>query len=186
VRELLRYGEETAGALMTTNFVAVPLAATASEALKALQGAVQSNTVVYIYVLDPQGVLKGVISIRSLLRATPETKISDIMKPEPLTVPPGMDQEEVTRIVRRYNLDAIPVTDANAGFWGGDRRHDPPVAAEEAGEDLLKMAGAGRSVFADKAASGAVAASAADGASSSVASTSGSRASTPGSPPFIP
>lgn len=151
VRELLRYGEETAGALMTTNFVAVPLGANATEALKALQGAVQSNTVVYVYVLDPSGVLKGVLSIRSLLRASPDTRIADIMKTEPVTVPPEMDQEEVARIVRRYNLDAIPVTDANGRLLGVVTADTIlQVVAEEAGEDLLKMGGAGGlNMFAD-------------------------------------
>jgi len=151
VRELLRYGEKTAGALMTTNFVAVPVTATATEALKALQGAVQSNTVVYIYVVDASGVLKGVLSIRSLLRASPETRITDIMKPDTVTVLPQMDQEEVALIVRRFTLSAVPVTDANGRLLGVVTADTIlQVVAEEAGEDLLKMGGAGGlNMFAD-------------------------------------
>ncbi|MCC6740068.1 MAG: magnesium transporter [Planctomycetia bacterium] len=151
VKELLRYGEQTAGALMTTNFVAVPAGATAAEALKALQGAVRSNTVIYTYVTDASGVLKGVFSIRELLKARPETPIAEFMKTEVLSVPPGMDQEEVARIVRRYTLEAIPVIDASERLLGVVTADTIlQVVAEEAGEDLLKMAGAGGlNVFAD-------------------------------------
>lgn len=151
VRELLRYGEETAGALMTTNFVAVPVGATAAEALKALQGAVRSNTVIYTYAVDAAGVLKGVFSIRELLKATPETPIADFMHAEVLTVAPGMDQEEVARIVRRYTLEAIPVIDENGRLLGVVTADAIlQVVAEEAGEDLLKMGGAGGlNIFAD-------------------------------------
>ncbi|NUN49827.1 MAG: magnesium transporter [Candidatus Brocadiae bacterium] len=151
VKELLRYGEETAGALMTTNCVSVRLDATAAEGLKTLQGAVQANTVVYVYVVDAAGVLRGVLSIRSLLRAAAETGISEIMKAEPITVPPEMDQEEVARIVKRYSLEAVPVTDPQGKLLGvvtAEAIMD--ILEQEAGEDLLKMAGAGGvNVFAD-------------------------------------
>jgi magnesium transporter len=151
VRELLRYGEETAGALMTTNLVAVLSDATAAEGLKTLQGAVRADTVVYIYVVDAMGTLKGVLSIRALLKAGPEAKIADIMRSELITVPPEMDQEEVARLVKRYGLEAVPVVDAQGKLLGVVTAESVmSVLEQEAGEDLLKMAGAGGvNVFAD-------------------------------------
>lgn len=152
VKPLLHYGEKTAGSLMTTNFVAVPVGATATEALKALQGAVQSNTVVYIYVLDPQGIIKGVLSLRTLLKAGPDARIADIMTHDMISIPSGMDQKEVVKLVKRYSLQAAPVVDEQHRMLGVVTLDSlMEVLEEEAGEDLLKMAGAGgASVFTDK------------------------------------
>lgn len=143
VKPLLHYGEQTAGALMTTNFIAVPVTATAAEAVKALQGAVQSNTVIYIYPIDSNAVLKGVLSLRTLLRASPDTKIADIMTTDPITLPSGMDQEEVVRIVKRYSLQAVPVVDPQDRILGVVTLDSlMEVMQQEAGEDMLRMAGA--------------------------------------------
>ncbi len=143
VKPLLHYGEETAGVLMTTNYIAVPVTATAAEALKALQGAVQSNTVIYLYAVDQKGVLKGVLSLRTLLKALPGDKVTDIMTHDTISVPSGMDQEEVVKIVKRYSLQAVPVVDEQQRMLGVVTLDSlMSVMEAEAGEDMLRIAGA--------------------------------------------
>ena len=98
--------------------------------------------VFYVYVVDETGKLVGVVSLRKLLLVPPYTRLSEIMETEVIRVNTGVDQEEVARLVARYNILAIPVVDKEdklAGIITVDDVID--VIREEATEDMLKMAG---------------------------------------------
>ena len=112
VRELLGYPEDTAGGIMTTEFVAVPEHLTAGETIDRLrQLEPDAETIYYVYVTDDDGRLTGVLSLRDLIVAQPETRISEVMINEPVAVGALADQDEVAEVVAHYNLLAVPVVD---------------------------------------------------------------------------
>lgn len=142
VEGLLKYPEETAGGIMTPDFFSLTEDTTAQEAIAKLQQASDAEMVFYIYVTDKEGRLVGVISLRQLLLVPPHTPLKKIMATDVLSVNVEMDQEEVARMVARYNLLAIPVVNKEnklAGIITVDDIVD--VIREEATEDILKMAG---------------------------------------------
>ena len=142
VSELLSYPEESAGRIMTTDFLNLPESISAREAIQEVRKAVKSEMVFYLYVTDGQGRLTGVLSLRELVTASDETPLSDIMSRDVVKVQTSTDQEEVARMVSRYDLLAIPVVEDNdklAGIVTVDDVLD--VLREEATEDILKMAG---------------------------------------------
>ena len=142
VSELLSYPEDSAGRIMTTNFLNLPESISAREAIQEVRKAVKSEMVFYLYVTDGQGRLTGVLSLRELVTASDETPLSDIMSRDVVKVQTSTDQEEVARMVSRYDLLAIPVVEDNdklAGIVTVDDVLD--VLREEATEDILKMAG---------------------------------------------
>lgn len=142
VRRLLQYAPETAGGRMTTNFVAVPEEFTAGETMTALQGAVKAETVDSIYVVDDAQHLKGVCSLRELLTALPDTAVVQLMKRDPISVLPEVDQEHVAHLARRYNMRAVPVTSPDHVFLGVVTLNNVlDVVHQEAEEDILKLAG---------------------------------------------
>src|SRR4030066_639473 len=98
--------------------------------------------VFYVYVVNETGKLVGVVSLRKLLLVPPVTKLGAIMETEVIRVNTGVDQEEVTRLVARYNILAIPVVDKEDKLVGIITVDDViDVIREEATEDMLKMAG---------------------------------------------
>jgi magnesium transporter len=98
--------------------------------------------VFYVYVINDQQQLVGVLSLRQLLTVTPDTPLRDIMTTEVISVGTGMDQEEVAQQVARYNLLAVPVVDDNNRLVGIVTVDDViDVLREEATEDIYKMAG---------------------------------------------
>ncbi|HWE41067.1 MAG TPA: magnesium transporter [Gemmatimonadaceae bacterium] len=112
--QLLAYDPESAGGIMTTEFVSVAAAMTVEEALvavRALARAGRKEAMHAIYVTDEQGRLQGVMSIRELLAAPEGARVADIAWEEVVTVPPAADRSEVARVVREYDLVAIPVVD---------------------------------------------------------------------------
>ena len=159
LQALMQYDPRTAGGMMTTNFVAVPEDLTAAQTLRHIQGAVDAKTVEYVYVIAPQpsggaaagpgphppvqGRLIGLLTIRSLLMAHADIPVSTIMKTELVTTTPEIDRAEVSRIVERYNLRALPVVDAQRNLLGVIT-HDNVVDAvrQELEEDILRLAGA--------------------------------------------
>ncbi len=112
VQELLGYPEDTAGGIMTTEFVSVPEHLTASETIDRLRELEpDAETIYYVYVTDDDGRLVGVLSLRDLIVAPPATQISEVMIREPVAVGALADQDEVAEVVAHYNLLAVPVVD---------------------------------------------------------------------------
>ncbi len=112
VQELLAYPEDTAGGIMTTEFVAVPAHLTAAETIDRLRELEpDAETIYYVYVIDDDDRLVGVLSLRDLIVAQPETRIADVMIDEPVAVGVLADEDEVAEVVAHYNLLAVPVVD---------------------------------------------------------------------------
>ena len=145
VEELLGYDAETAGGIMLPDFIALKEETTAREATRALQkDYVDIEMPFYLYVTDDHDNLVGVISLRQLVVVPPETKLKSIMTTDVVSVQTETDQEEVAKIVARYNVLAVPVVDENNTLVGIVTVDDViDIIREEATEDILKMAGAG-------------------------------------------
>lgn len=119
VRELLAYGEETAGGLMTTDFITVSVDQTAGEVIEMLRRlAPPADQVYYLYVTDDDQKLIGTITLRGLIVADPATPVRDFLRPDPISVTLETDAEEVGRAIARYNLLALPVVDDEGRLQG--------------------------------------------------------------------
>jgi magnesium transporter len=119
IQELLGHEEDTAGGLMTNEFVAYPADMTVGEAtVRFRQDAKDIETVYYIYLMEESEKLAGVISLRELLMSDPEAKLSDVMETKVKTVNPEEDEKVVARIVAKYNLVALPVVDTRGVLLG--------------------------------------------------------------------
>jgi len=119
VRELLSYPEETAGGLMTTDFITVSPDQTAQEVIERLRKlAPSADQVYYLYVTDASGRLLGTLTLRGLIVADPSTAVRELTRPEPISVEVGVDAEEVAAAIARYNLLALPVVDAEGRMQG--------------------------------------------------------------------
>ncbi len=119
--QLLAYDPESAGGIMTTEFVSVAATMTVEEALfavRALARAGRKEAMHAIYVTDEQGRLQGVMSIRELLAAAEGARVDDIAWEEVVTVPPMADRSEVARVVREYDLVAVPVVNESDRIIG--------------------------------------------------------------------
>ncbi len=145
VEGLLRYDEQTAGGIMLPDFIALKEETTAREAIEALQkDYVDIEMPFYLYVVDDHGRLVGVISLRQLVVVPPHTRLKAIMATDVVSVQTNTDQEEVARIVARYNILAVPVVDESSKPVGIVTVDDViDIIRQEATEDFLKMAGAG-------------------------------------------
>ncbi len=143
IKELLVYGEDTAGGIMTTDFVALRKDITAYAAIEYLrENAPDAETIYYVYVMDKQGKLAGVISLRELIIAKPNILVEDIMSEKVISVNINDDQEEVAKLVSKYDFLAIPVTDIHGKLRGIITVDDIiDVIQEEATEDIYKFAG---------------------------------------------
>ena len=109
---LLAYPENTAGGMMTTEFVAVPADLTAGATIERLRELEpDAETIYYVYVVDADGRLVGVLSLRDLIVARPTTPIGEVMIEDPVTVDVLADRDDVAGVVARYNLLAVPVVD---------------------------------------------------------------------------
>ena len=116
---LLAYPEDTAGGMMTTEFVAVPAELTASQTIDRLRELEpDAETIYYVYVVDPGGRLVGVLSLRDLIVAPPATPIGEVMIDEPVAVAVDADRDDVASVVARYNLLAVPVVDGDGRLVG--------------------------------------------------------------------
>jgi len=142
VSRLMLYEEETAGRIMTTDFLALPEELTVEQAIQKVRGA-KEKEVFYIYVVDKRNHLVGVISLRQLILADPETPLREVMNPDVISVRADMDQEEVARIVARYDILAVPVVDEKNHLIGMVTVDDViNIIQDEATEDIYKMVGA--------------------------------------------
>ncbi|MFZ5571397.1 MAG: magnesium transporter [Thermodesulfobacteriota bacterium] len=145
VEDLLRYEDDTAGRIMVPDFIALEQEMTAREVIESLQKEhLDVEMPFYIYVVDEYEKLVGVISLRQLVVVPPNKKLKDFMTTEVISVRTDVDQEEVARMVARYNILAVPVVDESNRLVGIITVDDViDVFREEATEDMLKMAGAG-------------------------------------------
>ncbi len=142
VQDLLSYPEETAGRIMSPDFFALQEEVSAGEAVKALRSQQDVEMVFYLYVVDSRNHLLGVVSLRQLILAEPDRPLRSIMSTSVISVRTEQDQEEVARLVSRYNLLAVPVVDDQNRLVGIITVDDViDVLREEATEDFYKLAG---------------------------------------------
>ena len=144
VTALLAYEEDQAGGLMSPRFARVRPDMTADEAISYLhkQARERVETIYYVYVLDAQQRLVGVVSFRQLFEAPGSRKVRDLMQTEVVTVSEQMDQEDVGLLFARHSLLAIPVVDADRHMKGVVTVDDiVDVVQEEATEDIQKIGG---------------------------------------------
>jgi magnesium transporter len=145
VEDLLRYDDDTAGGIMVPDFIALKEDVTAREAIESLQKEHSDvEMAFYLYVVDEYGKLVGVSSLRQLVVVPPEKPLKEFMSTDVFSVRTDMDQEEVARIVARYDILAVPVVDDSNRLVGVVTVDDViDILRKEATEDILKMAGAG-------------------------------------------
>ncbi len=140
VMELLDHEEETAGRIMSPNFYALNENTNVSDAITAMQLEGDVESAFYLYVVDDQYLLKGVVSLRRVLFSRPNTPLKNIMTKDVIRVQTKTDQEEVARQVADYNLVAIPVVDSENKLVGVVTVDDViDVIDKEATEDIYKM-----------------------------------------------
>lgn len=144
VRPLLIHPDESAGGLMTSEYLALRRRMTAGEAIAALRAwQPEDESIYYLFVVDSQGRLCGVVSLRQLVVADPMALVGDIMDPEVISVLAGTDQEEVAQIISHYDLLALPVVDSEGRLIGVITVDDViDVMVEEATEDIQRLGGA--------------------------------------------
>ena len=143
VRRLASYPADSAGGIMTTEAVALPETMSAEHAVAELRRIGQEvEQVYYVYAVDASRRLTGVLSIRDLIFARPHQPLVLIKRTDVVSVPAGMDQEEVARVLRRHDYLALPVVDDDNKLLGIITADDlADVAEEEATEDIQKIGG---------------------------------------------
>ena len=145
IAEIMGYPEDSAGSLMNTEVFTLHESITAGDAIKTLQDQEDAEMVFYLYITDDDDRLVGVISLRVLTTTPSNTTLKDIMIKNVHSIRPETDQEEVARIVAQYNFLAVPVIDSDSHLLGIVTVDDVvDVIREEATEDFLQMAGAGK------------------------------------------
>jgi magnesium transporter len=142
VRRLEQYPPDTAGGIMTTEVTALPDHLTADQAIAELRRRRrEENQVYYVYTVDGDGRLTGVLSMRDLILSDADTKLAAIVR-KALAVDAGTDQEEVARQLRKHGYLALPVVDAERRVLGLITADDvADVVEEEATEDIQKLGG---------------------------------------------
>jgi len=143
--DLLKYPEESAGGIMTTEYISLPGDIPVEEAIARLREiAPEAETIYYVYVVDEGNHLIGVLSMRELIASADGTIISNIMRRNVISVDASLDQEEVARVVSKYDLLAVPVVDNEKRLLGIITVDDViDVMEQEATEDIYRLAGAG-------------------------------------------
>ncbi|GAB4279462.1 MAG: hypothetical protein Kow0056_12630 [Coriobacteriia bacterium] len=146
IRRLLGYREESAGGIMTSEVVAVTEDMTVADVIDYLrEDAPTGEDVYYIYVVDEERTLKGVINLRDLITSPPETKVSEIAERDVISVHVDDDQEDVAEVIAKYNLLAVPVVDELGIIQGIVTVDDAlEVLEEESAEDLALATGSSR------------------------------------------
>lgn len=146
IKELLEYDPDSAGGAMTPDVLAICDSLSVDEAIQAIRKqSPELETIYYVYVVDNDEKLLGVISMRDLLLSTPETQVNTIMKSQLLgMLQPNTDKEQAANIMAEYNLVALPVVDDENKLLGIVTHDDViDIIQAEATEDIQKMVGAG-------------------------------------------
>lgn len=154
VRQLLDYPEDSAGGMMTTELATVNSGATVQEVIDSIRSlGDELEGYSFVYVVDVQRRLLGVVSLRHLIMARPEQRIDEVMVTRLLGVlRPEMDQEQVAHEMAETNLPALPVVDADGRLLGRITHDDViDVMREEATEDIHLLSGAGKDESIDDA-----------------------------------
>ena len=143
VDQLLRYDEESAGGRMTTHTVTVRDTATVSEALEEIRRqAEQSEDFYQVFVVDADRRLVGILPFKELVVSRPVRRVREIMAPADISVQPDVDQEDVARLMARYNLPSVAVVDGTGRLLGRVTFDDViDVVEAETTEDMLKFGG---------------------------------------------
>lgn len=143
IRQLLGYREDTAGRIMTSEFVLVDETGTVDDAITALRGLDENfESVRYVYTKDEEGRLAGAVSLNDLIVHGGQTVLSDIAESELVVASPDDDQEDVAKDIAKYNLLAMPVVDDARKLLGIVTVDDALDVMEEEHEEDLQIAGA--------------------------------------------
>ncbi|MFK2826286.1 magnesium transporter [Bacillus sp. B190/17] len=155
IESMMAYPPETAGRLMTNRFVWIRDTYTVREAVDKLKSFAEfAETINYLYVIDGQKKLVGVVSYRDMLLADVNEKVSDVMYGRVISVSVYTDQEDVARLIQRYDFLAIPVVDESDVLVGIVTFDDIiDVVIQEANEDIEKLSASGKSIDFDTKAS---------------------------------
>lgn len=147
INQFLNYPENSAGSLMTIEFVDLKKELTIDEALLHVRRtAVDKETIYTCYVIDANRKLEGIVSLKDLVTAPPNKSVSDIMETDPISVKTIDDQEEVANLFKKYDLLSIPVVDQESRLVGIITIDDiMDVIDDEVTEDFQKMHGLGPS-----------------------------------------
>ena len=142
VEELMKYSPETAGGIMIPDFFSLSEETTVDEAILALRKEKNVEMLSYLYVVDEDGRLSGVVSLRRLIAAEGDCRLKEIMNREVVSARTDVDQEEVAGLVRKYDLRALAIVDGNGRLIGRVTVDDVmDVIEEEATEDIYKTVG---------------------------------------------
>ncbi len=143
IKELLHYEDDTAGSIMTTEFVSIVANQTVRSAMYVLKNQADvAETIYYVYVVDQENHLVGVISLRDLIVNDDDTMISDVLSERVISVHVGDDQEDVAQTIRDYDFLALPVTDYDDHLLGIVTVDDIiDVIDDEAASDYSGLAG---------------------------------------------
>ncbi|NLW18918.1 MAG: magnesium transporter [Candidatus Cloacimonetes bacterium] len=141
IKQLMSYDPETAGGIMATEFVPVNAQMTVKDTLEYLQkNGEDAETINYLYMLDPDDKLKGVVSLRDIVMSEFNLPLTELVNPNVVSVPTNMDQEEVAQLFRKYGFSAIPVVDENHKMLGIITADDVlDVVVDESTEDFERM-----------------------------------------------
>ncbi|MFH1416681.1 MAG: magnesium transporter [Planctomycetota bacterium] len=151
VEPLRQYDEDTAGGLMNPDYVSIPADGTVEDAVSEIRHLTprKLNEAFYIYSVDSDGRLQGVVSPMRLLTAPPQARVRNLLLKDVFTAYAGDDQEEVKNKFEKYDVAALPVVDDNSHMLGIITHDDVlDVAEEEAEEDMFRMAGTAAEEFA--------------------------------------
>ncbi|WP_238473317.1 magnesium transporter [Desulforamulus profundi] len=142
VRELLKYGKDTAGGIMTTEYVSLKEDITVARAIEHLrEEGSEVETIYYVYSINENAELTGVISLRQLITAPPDARLEQVVTRRVVSANVWDDQEKVARMVAKYDIIAIPVVNDQNQLLGIITVDDVlDVLEEEATEDILKLA----------------------------------------------
>jgi magnesium transporter len=143
VEQLAKWAEDSAGGLMTTDYVSVTEDVSVGGAIERLRAAAgKAETVYYIYIVSEKNRLRGVASLRDLLLAAPSDLMRDVMTENVVTVSPETDQEEVAKMMAKYDFYALPVLGADRKLLGVITVDDVmDVLTQEQTEDVQKLGG---------------------------------------------
>jgi len=144
VKGLLDYAEDEAGGLMNTRYSRLRTDMTVDEAISYLRrdARAREKTVYYVFVVDAEEHLLGVVSFRDLLVAPGDKLVRDIMRTEVISAPEDLDQEALSKLFMRHHLLMMPVVDAEGRIKGVVNLNDiVDVVQEEATEDIQKLGG---------------------------------------------
>lgn len=145
VKDLMCYEEDSAGGLMTTEFISIRAKNTVRQTLEYLQKNTDAETTYYLYVTDRTNVLKGVVSLRDIVSSPFETPMLEITNPNVISVRYDVDQEEVAKLFEKYGFVLMPVVDEENHMLGIITFDDiMDVIQEETTEDIHRLGQVGR------------------------------------------